>query len=202
MANLLVYYAHPGHRHSRLNRAMAEAARNTPDISFVDLYASYPRHEIDVDAEQKRLVAHDVILFQFPLFWYSTPSLLKEWIDLVFDNGFAYGKDGYALVGKRMMLAVSAGAPEDAYREDGYQRHSLRSFLFPLEQTAELCHLAFTPPYAQYGALRAEEDGLIDAHVSGYRRLLEAVRDDRLDFGEAAKRDVLTHDTLPIKGED
>lgn len=199
MARLLVYYAHPGQRHSRLNRVLAGVAREIAEINFVDLYAEYPRHDIDIDREQSRLVDHDVLLFQFPMFWYSTPSLVKEWIDLVLEHGFAYGKGGDALYGKRLMLAVSAGAPEEAYAPDGYQKYPLRRFLLPLEQTAVLCHLAFTPPYTLYGSLRAGDESRIDPHAEGYRRLLEAVRDDRFDFDAAAEMDVITCDALPIR---
>lgn len=98
MARLLVYYAHPGHRHSQVNRHMARAAERVAGITFVDLYAEYPRFDIDVEREQQRLLDHDVILFQFPVFWYSTPSLLKEWQDLVLEHGFAYGAGGYRTV--------------------------------------------------------------------------------------------------------
>ena len=78
MARLLVYYAHPGHRHSHANRELAQRAAAIEGITFVDLYAEYPRTDINIDKEQERLLSHDVILFQFPLFWYSTPSLIKE----------------------------------------------------------------------------------------------------------------------------
>ncbi|MCH5375349.1 MAG: NAD(P)H-dependent oxidoreductase, partial [Planctomycetes bacterium] len=83
MASLIVYYAHPGHKYSHVNARMAETAAAIDGITFVDLYAEYPRHDIDIDREQARLIEHDVILFQFPMFWYSTPSLIKEWEDLV-----------------------------------------------------------------------------------------------------------------------
>ena len=199
MTRLLVYYAHPGHRHSRLNRELAAVAASVADISFVDLYAAYPRHEIDVAAEQSRLLEHDVMLFQFPLFWYSVPSLLKEWIDLVLEHGFAYGKGGDKLLGKRMMAAVSAGSPEEAYAAHGFQRHPLRTYLLPLEQTAVLCHLEFTPPYTLYGALKALDDALIEPHAEGYRTLLESVRDDRFDFDAAKSMDVLRFDSLPMR---
>lgn len=75
MAKLLVYYAHPRHRHSKANRAMLAQAKNVSDITLVDLYSEYPRFEIDPDREQARLLEHDIILFQFPLFWYSTLDL-------------------------------------------------------------------------------------------------------------------------------
>ena len=93
MSKLIVYYAHPGHKHSHVNKHMARAAARIDGITFVDLYADYPRFDIDVNVEQQRLLDHDVILFQFPLFWYSTPSIVKEWQDLVLEHGFAYGKE-------------------------------------------------------------------------------------------------------------
>lgn len=198
MAKLIVYYAHPGQRHSHTNREMAKVARDVDGITFVDLYAEYPRSNIDIDKEQQRLLDHDVILFQFPLFWYSTPSLIKEWQDLVLEHGFAYGKGGDKLDGKRMMLAITAAGPEDAYSKTGYQQFPLRTFLTPLEQTAGLCKMEFTPPYVLFASLRAPKEGLVEPHAKGYRTLLEAVRDDRLDYADAASNDVLSFETLPI----
>jgi glutathione-regulated potassium-efflux system ancillary protein KefG len=162
MAKLLVYYAHPGHKHSHANKAMVAEAQKVDGITFVDLYAEYPRFEIDIDREQQRLLDHDVILFQFPMFWYSTPSLIKEWQDLVLEHGFAYGAGGDKLAGKCMMLAVTAAGPQDAYAQQGYQKYPIRTFLTPLEQTARLCHMEFSAPYALYGSLCG---GLIMAEI-------------------------------------
>ncbi|SLN17527.1 General stress protein 14 [Pseudoruegeria aquimaris] len=201
MARLLLYYAHPGHRHSRANRAMWEAAQQVTGISRVDLYATYPRFDIDIEAEQARLLEHDVILFQFPLFWYSTPSLVKEWIDLVLEHGFAYGAGGTQLEGKAMMLAVTAAGPESAYRPEGYQHHDLRTFLTPLEQTARLSKMHFLPPYVLYGALKAAAADALSPHAEGYRALLEALRDDRFDMATAGAGGVFTHETLRLRAE-
>ncbi|MEM9302574.1 MAG: NAD(P)H-dependent oxidoreductase [Pseudomonadota bacterium] len=198
MAKTLVYYAHPGHRHSHVNRVMAKAASAVIGISFVDLYAEYPRFDIDTDKEQQRLLEHDIILFQFPLFWYSTPSLVKEWEDLVLEHGFAYGAGGDRLAGKRLMLAITAAGPSDAYTERGYQHYPIRTFLTPLEQTARLCHMDFSAPYVLFGSLRAPAEGEVEPHVAGYVQLLEALRDDRYDFEAAAARDVVSHADLPI----
>ncbi|MEL7184655.1 MAG: NAD(P)H-dependent oxidoreductase [Pseudomonadota bacterium] len=198
MANVLVYYAHPGHRFSHVNRAMADVAARVDGITFIDLYATYPRQNIAVDIEQQRLLDHDIIVFQFPLFWYSTPSLLKEWIDLVLEHGFAYGDGGDRLAGKTLLLAVTAGGPEDAYTENGYQHFPLRTFLTPLEQTARLCQMRFAPPYVLYASLRAPTSGQAAPHVAGYRTLLAALRDDRYDFDRAAPVGVVTHGTLPL----
>ena len=202
MARLLVYYAHPGHRRSKVNRPMAEAAQQISGIEFVDLYRLYPRYNLNIVAEQERILAADVILFQFPLFWYSTPPLIKEWIDLVLEHGFAYGAGGDRLAGKTMMLALTAAGPQAAYTTGGYQHYPLRTFLTPLEQTARLCKMRFAAPYALYGSLRARESGRIEAHVAGYRRLLTAIRDDAYDFDAAEATPVVVCETLPIKGDD
>ena len=200
MAKLLVYYAHPGQQYSHVNRAMVEKARAVGDITFVDLYAEYPRFNIDIDVEQQRLLTHDIILFQFPLFWYSTPALIKEGLDLVLEFGFAYGNGGEKLKGKRLMLAVTCAGSEEAFSREGYQNRPIRTFLSPLEQTACLCQMQFTPPYVLYSSLHAPQDGTAELHASGYQTLLKALRDDEYDFEAAAENEVITFDSLPIKG--
>jgi glutathione-regulated potassium-efflux system ancillary protein KefG len=182
---LIVYYAHPAQQYSHANKAMAAAARGVDGITFVDLYADYPRYDVDIDREQQRLVQHDVVLLLFPLFWYSTPSLLKEWIDLTLEHGFAYGTGGDKLAGKTMLVAITAAGPAEAYTEQGYQHYPLRTFLTPLERTAGLCNMRFAAPYALYGSIRAVEENRITDHAQGYAKLLQALRDDRFDFDAA-----------------
>ena len=97
---ILVLLAHPALGRSEANKPMVSATRKVAGVSLVDLYAEYPRFEIDIDREQARLRESDVIVFLHPLYWYSTPSLLKEWQDLVLEHGFAYGQQGTALHGK------------------------------------------------------------------------------------------------------
>lgn len=198
MANLIVYYAHPGNRHSHANKAMFAQAGVIDAITCVDLYAEYPRFNINIEREQSRLLAHDVIVFQFPMFWYSTPSLLKEWQDLVLEHGFAYGAGGDKLRGKYVMLAVSTAGDQAAYTAEGYQHYPIRTFLTPLERTVKLCHMEFVAPYVLYGALRAPADGRLGPHVKGYRVMLEAIRDDRYDFEAASHGEVVDCGHLPI----
>lgn len=180
---------------------MVDVATSLDGITCVDLYAEYPRHNINIDTEQQRLLDHQVILFQFPLFWYSTPSLIKEWQDLVLEHGFAYGSGGDKLKDKIMMLAITAAGPEQAYTPNGYQRHPIRTFLTPLEQTARLCKMYFATPYVLYSSLLAPERSLIEPHARGYQRLLEAIRDDHYDFSERPGLKTVHYDTLPITAE-
>ena len=179
--SILVLFAHPAQHRSEAHTLLARVAGGVRGVTFADLYAEYPRFEIDIDREQARLAAHDVIVFQHPVYWYSTPALLKEWQDLVLEYGWAYGKDGTALAGKLFFCAVTAGGPRSAYGAEGYNRFPLRVLLSPLEQTANLCGMIYLPPFALFGARHAAEGATLALHAARYRRLLEALRDDRLD---------------------
>lgn len=196
MAKIIVYYAHPGQTFSRANRAMARRASDIEGITFVDLYAEYPRHDIDVRREQARLLEHDVIVFQFPLYWYSTPSLLKEWQDLVLQHGFAYGHGGDKLAGKTLLLAITAGGSDEAYTQEGYQQHTMRTFLTPLEQTAGLCQMRFPPPYVLFGALKADEATELKHHIDGYVELLTRLRDDKFELKDATADELTIADDI------
>ncbi len=154
-------------------------------MTLVDLYAEYPDFAIDVDREQGRLLGHEAIVFLHPLYWYSTPAILKEWQDLVLEHGFAYGSEGKALHGKLFFSALTAGGPEEAYRAEGVNHFTIRELLLPLEQTAIMCGMIYLPPFALFGARNAVDQGRIESHLSDWVRLLEAVRDDRLDIARA-----------------
>ena len=63
-------------------------------VTFHDLYELYPDFDVQVEQEQELLISHDMIILQHPFYWYSCPPLLKQWIDLVLEHGWAYGKEG------------------------------------------------------------------------------------------------------------
>ena len=71
-----------------------------PEITFHDLYEKYPDFNIDVENEKRLLADHQIIIWHHPFYWYSAPPLLKQWIDLVLEFGWAYGPGGNALEGK------------------------------------------------------------------------------------------------------
>lgn len=189
MARVLNYFAHPAVSHSIVNVQLKAVAEATNDVTFVDLYAKYPRFQIDVEHEQQLLLEHDIIVFQFPIYWYSSPSIIKEWLDLVLVNGFAFGVDGDKLSGKRFLLSLTTGGSENDYSSSGYQNFELRQFLRPFEQTANLCNMNFTAPYVLYQALHADTNGALETHVSGYKKLLETMGDDTFDFDAIASLD-------------
>jgi len=174
MARTLVLFAHPALEKSRVHRGLLPWVPDHPDLTFHDLYEVYPRLDVDVAREQALLEAHEVVVFQFPLYWYSTPPLLKQWQDLVLEHGWAYGSDGTALRGKVASVVASAGGTRDAYCAEGHNRFSVRQLLAPLEQTCLLCGMRYLPPWVVFGTHRLGGD-TIEHHGEAYGRYLRAL---------------------------
>lgn len=168
---ILVLYAHPTPHHSRVNRRLAEAAPAVPNVRLHNLYETYPDFYINVQEEQAMLAEADLVVFQHPIQWYSMPSLLKEWVDVVLEYGWAYGPGGTALRGKDFWLVATTGSVEEAYSEEGSHGHPFPAFLPPIKQTAVLCGMRWLPPLILHGA-RKIDDRVVEAHVATYLQRL------------------------------
>lgn len=155
-------------------RAAALAAPARTEVR--DLYALYPDHFVDADAERAALAGARLVVWLHPLHWYAMPSLMKLWLDEVFAFGWAYGPGGRALAGKTLWLATSTGGPASSYRPDGYNRRTLDDFLHPYRQTAALVHMRWLPPLVLHGAHRVD-DGAVAAHARVFADRLAAWRE-------------------------
>ena len=103
-ARVLILFAHPAPHKSSINRYLIASVQGLNNVTINDLYEEYPTFDINVQREQELLLAHDIIVFQHPFYWYSSPAILKEWEDLVLEYGFAYGTGGTKLHGKLFLL--------------------------------------------------------------------------------------------------
>jgi glutathione-regulated potassium-efflux system ancillary protein KefG len=162
MGQVLVLFAHPAFQRSRVNRALIAAARRTEGVTVHDLYETYPDFLIDARDEQILLEKHQSVVFQHPFFWYSTPALVKEWLDLVLEYRWAYGDGGDALRGKIMAQAISAGGPEDAYRREGANHFTIRELLSPFEQTARLCGMGYAEAFTVHASNHLDDEALAE----------------------------------------
>jgi glutathione-regulated potassium-efflux system ancillary protein KefG len=194
--SVLILFAHPALEKSRVNRHLMRAAEGIPGVTFHDLYEEYPDFQIDVAREQELLRTHDVIVMQHPFYWYSCPSLLKEWMDLVLEHGFAYGAEGKALRGKTLMNAVTTGGPREAYEHEGYNRFTMRELLSPFDQTAHLCGMRYLAPFVVHRSLTIGGHEDAAPHVSQWRWTIEALVNQDLDLAAASLAQRL-NDLLP-----
>lgn len=116
----------------------------------------------DILEEQKKLEACDLLILQFPLWWFSMPAILKGWVDRVFSMGFAYGGgkwyDRGPMQGKRAMLSLSTGGPEASYLDRGVNG-SLDAILFPIQHgILYFCGFEVLKPFVAWGPAHQEEE--------------------------------------------
>ncbi|GJM36911.1 MAG: NADPH:quinone reductase [Acidimicrobiales bacterium] len=161
----LVLLAHPDLSNSRGNAVLAAAAHDLAGVTVHDLHAAYPDGRIDVAAEQQSVEAHDAIVFQFPLYWYSTPPILKAWQDEVLTIGWAYDPmgaagTGIALKGKTLGCAVTTGAPASEFAAGGWNEHSVESFLLPIAGTVNFLEMRWRAPFVAYATFALDDDEL------------------------------------------
>ncbi len=140
MKKILIVSGHPDLNDSFANKTILEETKKLlPEAEFVYLDKLYPDFCINVQAEQECLLRADIIVLQYPLFWYSAPSLLHRWMEQTFTHGFSHGRTGDKLRGKQLVLSFTSGAPEEMYRYDGPQHYPIDDFLPAYKQMANLC---------------------------------------------------------------
>lgn len=187
---ILILFAHPAFHKSRINKVLVDEISQIEGVTFHDLYQEYPELDIDIKREQQLLTEHDVIIFQFPLFWYSTPAILKEWQDLVYEHGWAFGSKGTALKDKLFFCAITAGGPQKAYQVGGFHNHTLNQLIAPIMQSAVLCRMIPLPPFVVHGTHAMETDDTLD-YRNDYFRLLKDLVDNKFDIEKIRKMEYL-----------
>lgn len=184
MKKILIIFAHPRLESSRINVRLLERVPDRDDITLHDLYERYPDFNIDIEYEKELLLAHETVIWHHPFYWYSAPPLLKQWIDMVLEYGWAYGTGGDRLRGKLIFNVITTGGNENAYCPEGYNRYTIADFIKPFEQTARFCLMEYLPPFAVMGTHRMT-DADIEAAANEYAGLLGKLSEGRLDLDRA-----------------
>ncbi|WP_086564169.1 NAD(P)H-dependent oxidoreductase [Streptomyces africanus] len=126
-----------------------------------------------VRAHLDRLLAADLLVLSFPMWWFSLPAVLKGWVDRVFVMGGVFGGDhglfgDAALAGKRAMLLFTTGGPGESFRPGG-AFGPMDDFLFHIHRgMLEFVGFQVLEPVITYGPARMTDQERIAA--------LEAVR--------------------------
>ncbi len=175
MKKTLIISAHPNIEQSTANAYILDQLKELPDGTVRHLDSVYPDYAIDSVAEQKLLQEADVVVFQFPLYWYSVPPMLKKWFDDVFTYGFAYGENGNKLKGKKVILSVTTGGSEEAYSSTGYNQMSVRELLIPLLQTFNLTQMEFVDLNVAYAmvAMQHGEEAVLERAKEHVQKLAD-----------------------------
>jgi putative NADPH-quinone reductase len=144
----LVIVTHPNIEASNWNKSWVEELQKHDEITIHELYKVYPDENIDVSREQKLIEAHDRIIFQYPLYWYSTPPLLKKWFDSVLLYGWAYGPEGTKTASKEIGVAISTYGTKESYQATGSNRLTLEEILSPIQALARFISATYLPHFS------------------------------------------------------
>lgn len=182
----LVIMSHPSIETSTINKRLVDELSKYPEKYTVhDLYKSYPDGIIDVRSEQEQVESHGNLVFQFPIFWFNCPPLLKKWLDDVLTYGWGYGSSSdNQMKNRKVALAVSTGIRRKEYSLDGKYQYSLKQLLTPFETTFRYCNADYRSFFAVYGIEGDEassvEDNrpateVLDERAEEYLRFIDAL---------------------------
>jgi len=169
---VLVLVSHPNLEDSRINDALATAAGTVDGVTVrhIDSVLHENDGHFDVEAEQALVDAHDVLVFQFPWYWYSAPAAVKQYLDDILTRGWAY-LGGNALEGKPVIFAISTGGIADAYRADGHNKFTMNELLAPYIATANMTKMSWNEPFVVHGVRTLTDQELADSTLA-YKELL------------------------------
>jgi len=190
MNNVLILFAHPRFEKSKTNLALLKGVDRIRGVTLNDLYEQYPDFNIDIEREKDLLLRHEVILWHHPFYMYSAPAMLRQWIDLVLEYGWAHGGKGNALEDKIVFNVLTAGGTRESFAANQYNRFTIREFLVPFEQTAFLCRMTYWPPWVIHGTYLLTDQQLA-REVELYHQLLT-----RLTTGGLAGESIRRYDYL------
>lgn len=140
--------------------------------------------------EIARLKAADLLILQFPLWWFSMPAILKGWIDRVLAFGTAYGPgqtwDQGLMRGRRAMLSLTASAPESSFLPDG-RNGDLERILWPIHAgILRVCGYQVLRPFTAFGVPFAGPEAMARQVDDWKRRLAGVAAEEPLFFHPAS----------------
>ncbi|GAA3965107.1 NAD(P)H-dependent oxidoreductase [Pedobacter ginsengiterrae] len=141
----------------------------------------------EIEAEISKVEWCDLMIWQFPLWWFSVPGVLKGWVDRVFAMGRVYGEgrmfeQGY-FKGKKALLSITTGAEKTAYSKDG-----LLGDIDSIIRHVQRGMLAYTgfdvlKPHIIYGPVRMEGQGREDQLEKYSSRLKNIFEEGPIEVG-------------------
>lgn len=181
MKKTLLIISHPNLEASKFNKALLEGVKDLENLTIRHLEEIYGSDikSFDIEKEQKLLLEHDRIIFQFPWYWYGSPAMLKAYQDEVLSYNFAYGKEGDKLAGKEFKIATTIGAADYAYEAGGWNQNSINELLKPFQSMANLTGMAYTRAFKAFGVGAMNEKDF-KAKVEEYKEVLQEDWDNGL----------------------
>lgn len=137
----LIIVSHPEIENSQTQQFLYQGSK----LDNVTWHHVEEINEINIKQEQQLLTDADRIIFQFPLYWYSAPSGLKNWEDTVLTRNFIYGDKIFPLEDKEFGLVVTTGLPLKDYQKGAAENYSLDELMTPFRAIADKAKMKILP---------------------------------------------------------
>ena len=152
------------------------------NLQTEEMYASeIAGFAVDVETEIAKIEAADLMIWQFPMWWFGLPAILKGWVDRVFAMGRTYGNghiyETGKFSGKRALLSLTTGGPEAAYLADGFNG-DLNAILKPIQRgMLNFTGFSVLVPQVSYGPVRVDDAERAD-WLSGWAQRLKSIESE------------------------
>ena len=124
LRKVVILLAHPNMKGSQANKALIDAVGDIEGVAVFNLYELSPDIAFNVDEWSKIISDASAVIYQFPFYWMSAPSLLKKWQDEV----FTFLSKTPAVAGKPLTVVTTTGSEFDAYRSGGRNGFTMTNF--------------------------------------------------------------------------
>ncbi len=146
----LIILAHPDFEQSTANKTIVETLQNkVKDLEVRNIHQLYPNYQINVAEEQAALLRHELIILQYPMYWFNMPAILKLWFDEVFTYQFAYGSKGDKLKDKKLLTSLTIGQVEQNYSD--YDVDIINHLHEPVKLSTLYSQMQYLTPIVLYG---------------------------------------------------
>jgi len=141
----------------------------------------------EIEAEMEKIEWCDLMIWQFPLWWFGLPAVLKGWVDRVFAMGRVYGNGHYyetgAFRGKRALLSLTTGGPAEAFRQGGFNG-DISGPLRPIQRgILEFVGFSVLAPQIVYGPARMSYNERTEQLAAYSERLRHIALESPIDVG-------------------
>jgi putative NADPH-quinone reductase len=141
----------------------------------------------ELETEIKKIEWCELMIWQFPLWWFGLPAALKGWVDRVFAMGRTYGGgkiyETGMFRGKRALLSLTTGGPEDAYRKSAFNG-DMAGILRPIQRgVLQFVGFDVLAPQIVYGPVRLTDEQRKEALASYATRLQAISLESPIDVG-------------------
>lgn len=161
----LVIVAHPQLANSSTESFLKAAVDNENNVMWHELKTPF-----DISQEQELLKSATRIIFQFPLYWYSAPAILKQWLDEVWNSQLT---SSYLLKGRELGIVTTVAHSASAFQPGASQGYTIAEILRPYQALAHAMEMKYLPPLPiyQFAQQSEEERQLLFIHYQQYLTL-------------------------------